>query len=183
MADRAEIVKLAPNVPVAIKVKYADVVEGQYGQQIRLKGESDTGGAIAVYVPVDLSGELIAAGATFGENDKGAFYTIPRGKEWMVVEKVQGAGEKHGHVTLTLKGANASLPANTKGSSTPAPTPTGNQQGDRDGQIVRLYDDSLKHVGEICRRMNAGSDPAFVFTATDVKEMAACLFIARTKNL
>jgi hypothetical protein len=44
------IVKLAPNVPLKMKAKFCDIVPGQYGHQIRLKGLVD-GEESLVYLP------------------------------------------------------------------------------------------------------------------------------------
>jgi hypothetical protein len=44
------IVKLAPNVPLKMKAKFCDVVPGQYGHQVRLKGLVD-GEESLVYLP------------------------------------------------------------------------------------------------------------------------------------
>lgn len=183
-ATQSPIVKLAPNVPITLHVKYADVVEGQYGMQIRLKGQTEPGDPATVYVPVDCAAALVAAGATEGKNAKGEFYTIPRGAEWWTILKEQGAGEKYGHVTLTPRGATAPQPA--KGVATPAPAPPVNESSPAattDARIVTTYDASLRHVYNICKALNEQPDPAFVFTGTDVKEMTAALFIARTKAI
>jgi hypothetical protein len=44
------IVKLAPNVPLKMKAKFCDIVPGQYGHQVRLKGLVD-GEESLVYLP------------------------------------------------------------------------------------------------------------------------------------
>jgi hypothetical protein len=186
-AAKAEIVKLAPNVAETIRVKYADIVEGQYGTQIRLKGESPDRRAISIYVPIDCSGALIQAGATEGKNDKGEFFTLPRNAEWWTVEKKQGAGEKYGHVTLTPKGANAPLPAKVPAPST-IPIPDAPRNGtvpraEAVPELVAIYDDTLRHIVRIVGAINSQKDPAVVFTGTDAAAMAATLFIARSKAL
>jgi len=102
----AQIVKLAPNVPVAIRVVYCDVVEGQYGQQLKLKGElkgkSPTDKDLfTVYVPVDLAADLVRGGWTPEQREgpdgtQGDSYKSPnKGQTWWVVEKKQAAGEKY----------------------------------------------------------------------------------------
>lgn len=177
-ATKPEIVKLAPNVPVEIKVKYADIVEGQYGTQIRLKGENQAGATISIYVPIDCSSALLSAGAVEGKNEKGEFYTLPRGVDWWVVEKQQAAGEKYGHVTLTPKGASAPPPPRA-----PAPTPPPTAPSTVETpHLVGLYDDTLRHVLRIVAKVNAGPDPVVVFTATEVAAMTATLFIARSRE-
>lgn len=175
-ATKPEIVKLAPNLPVEIRIKYADMVEGQYGDQIRLKGESPTGQTIAIYVPVGNSADLIQAGAKQEQNQKGVYYTLPKSVDWWVVEKKQGAGEKYGHVTLTPKGTTVPQPA--KG-----PAPSTSPQQSETPALVELYDDTLRHIVRIVGAVNSQKDPAVVFTGTDAAAMCATLFIARSKAL
>ena len=107
----AQIVKLAPNVPVAIRIVYCDVVEGQYGQQLGLKGEvkgvSPTAkDLVRVYVPVDLSADLVRGGWTPESREgpdgtQGESYKSPnKGQTWWVVEKKQAAGEKYAKIEM-----------------------------------------------------------------------------------
>ena len=107
----AQIVKLAPNVPVAIRIVYCDMVEGQYGQQLALKGEikgvSPTAKDLArLYVPVDLSAELVRGGWVAETREgpdgtPGESYKSPnKGQTWWVVEKKQAAGEKYAKIEM-----------------------------------------------------------------------------------
>jgi len=99
------VVKLAPNVPATIRPVYVDVVSGQYGEQLRLKGEvkgtSKTPADLAsIYVPVDLAADLVRAGWT-PETRKGpdgadvqSYRSPDKGASWWVVVRKQEAGAK-----------------------------------------------------------------------------------------
>ena len=105
------IVKLAPNVPVTIRPIYVDVVSGQYGEQLKIKGEikgvSPTAKDLAtVYVPVDLSADLVRGGWVSEERKLPdgttgtAFRSPNKGATWWVVEKKQAASEKYPTVAM-----------------------------------------------------------------------------------
>jgi len=96
------IIKLAPNVPEAIELKYVDVKVGTYGPQLQLKGRGKDGGDRVLYVSVDCSPALVKAGAALVETEKGQTYKPVSG--WWVAEKRQAAGEKYATTYLYPEG-------------------------------------------------------------------------------
>ena len=96
------IIKLAPNVPESIELKYVDVKVGTYGPQLQLKGRGKDGGDRVLYVSVDCSPALVKAGAALVETGKGQTYKPVSG--WWVAEKRQTAGEKYATTYLYPEG-------------------------------------------------------------------------------
>lgn len=112
---------LAPNVPVAFDVKYADIVSGQYGVDLRLKGLADGQDAV-FYLPVDeampqlLAGGILRQAPAYDPNavpPKGLAVRLEVKRLTLVA--LQQAGEKKPRVVITAA-ANA-------GGAAPAPTP------------------------------------------------------------
>lgn len=50
-----------------------------------------------------------------------------------------------------------------------------------DEALEALYKGSLRFAWDMCKASNGAKDPAFVFTASDVKEMTAAIFIQKCK--
>jgi hypothetical protein len=155
----AQIVKLAPNVPVSVRVVFCDVVEGQYGHQLKMKGEvkgvSPTAKDLAtVYVPVDLAADLVRGGwvpeqHTLPDGTPGEAYKSPnKGQTWWVVEKKQAAGEKYAKIEMRpeagwpdepapqLNESDDDLPANV--APRPAPTPAPAQKVGPDAGYAKI---------------------------------------------
>lgn len=142
------IIKLAPNVPEAIELRYADVRVGTYGPQIQLKGKGRDGQDRVIYVPVDCSAALIKAGASMVETDKGQTYKPVSG--WWVAEKRQAAGEKYATTYLYPEGQAPAKPAPQPLTERPAQlTPEGPmpwESSPKDEIAVRLFWDSFDKV-------------------------------------
>lgn len=102
---KAEILKLAPNVPISFRIKYADEVVGNYGPQIRLKGIQVGHTAESyVYLPLDCGNDLLAAGAKVVQTEKGSSFQGFPNANW-VIEKRQMAGDKYPKIFLELETA------------------------------------------------------------------------------
>jgi hypothetical protein len=195
MAGPGMTFKLAINVPIRMRVKYADEVEGQYGPQLRLKGEIEgEEGVRAVYVPIICANALLEEGATRGGNEKGAFYKGWRDADgWWTVIKEQKPGEKS-PTTLLARG-NAPVAAPKPAGSPPAaPAPDRGAQGQpepkkpvtaagRDTELVGLFADSLTRVLKFCELHNdkASVTDGIQLTGEHAASLTATLFIARAK--
>lgn len=179
------IVKLAPNVPEAIELKYVDVKIGTYGPQLQLKGRGKDGGDRIVYVPVDCSPALVKAGASLVETDKGQTYKPVAG--WWVAEKRQAAGEKYGTTYLYPEGqapapkvTPPSQPLTERPSALDKPEPPMPWEAiPKDEALVKLYWACFDEVlaGLKTRLLKDG------FPGPEIAAMVATLYIARSKLL
>lgn len=177
------IVKLAPNVPEAIELRYADVKIGTYGPQIQLKGKGKDGGDRVIYVSVDCSAALVKAGASLTETDKGQTYKPVSG--WWVAEKRQQAGQKYATTYLYPEGqAPVMVPAQQPLTEKPhvlaepsAPMPW--ETSPKDEKLVTLYWACFDEVlgGLKLRKLADGPNWDAIVA------MSATLYIARSKAL
>lgn len=164
------------NVPTRMTVKYADLVEGKYGPQLRLKGTPDgMAEDVYVYVPVDQDAELLSHGAVEKKTEKGSSYAPIAPGLWTIL-KAQGPGEKYAVTTLTAPNGKPPVVQPTP-TAKDAPTPPPEGPDPR----VKLYDACFRHVLKLVTEQNTQADPPVVFTETAVASMTATLFIGLNK--
>lgn len=123
------IVKLAPNLPAIVDVKYADIVTGKYGAQLRFKGKIGDDDNGMLYVDAEsVLAQLVGLGAlksvpAFDETalpEKGISVTLTK-KRFQITQS-QAAGQKHPTTVLTIPGvAAADAPAPVVATSPVAP--------------------------------------------------------------
>ena len=179
------IIKLAPNVPEAIELKYVDVKVGTYGPQLQLKGRGKDGGDRVLYVSVDCSPALVKAGAALVETEKGQTYKPVSG--WWVAEKRQAAGEKYATTVLYPEGeapapkiAPPPQPFTEKPTALTKPEPPLPwETSPKDEQLVKLYWACFDEVlaGLKTRALKDG------FHDEQVAACTATMFIARSRLL
>ena len=182
--------KLTVNVPITMRIKYADEVTGEYGTQIRLKGAIEGIGdeVKAVYVPIDCAADLIAAGARRETNEKGAFYRPIAEGPWTVV-KAQAAGEKHPTTSLSHGALRAPspAPAGTPAADTPPleepedTRPAPRTAVGRDTELVELFADCLKRVHGFANAANEKHPEGIQLTGDNVSTLTSTLYIARSR--
>lgn len=179
------IIKLAPNVPESIELKYVDVKVGTYGPQLQLKGRGKDGGDRIIYVSVDCAQVLVKAGAALQETEKGQTYKPVSG--WWMAEKRQAAGEKYATTYLYPEGANpipkiapAPQPLTERPAALQVPeAPLPWEASPKDEQLVTLYWACFDTVlaGLKTRKL------VELVKGDDIAAMTATLYIARSKLL
>lgn len=177
------IVKLAPNVPEVIDLRYADLKAGQYGPQVQLKGTGLDGQDRIIYVPVDCAAVLVKAGASAVETEKGTTYK-PVGGRW-TVEKRQQAGEKYGTVYLYRDGEVPAMkpalqpltekPHALQAVDEPMPWET----SPKDEKLVTLYWACFDEVLAGLKSRKLADGPGW----EQIASMTSTLYIARSKAL
>lgn len=186
------IVKLAPNVPVEIEAKYADIYPGEHGPQICLKGKVGDDATAKIYIDANHGlDQLVAAGAAPHRNydldaipEKGLNVKLSEKK--LVVAKNQAAGEKNAKLAISVKGKPA--PAAGNGAAPPLASTVAASNGtnghtvscDAREKLSAAYDKATEHVLEKVVPMYRAAkiEP----TASDIGSMVATLFIAATRN-
>src|SRR5262245_35138802 len=104
---RANKIEVKSNIPIVGTLQYCDLVTGQYGPQVRLKGDFTSGAQTAptVYLPVDCLNQLIALNGveTEGEvSDKGVSHRVLQRGPYSILRTEEGTRK---HTTITLDGA------------------------------------------------------------------------------
>jgi hypothetical protein len=176
------IIKLAPNVPESIELRYVDVKIGTYGPQLQLKGRGKDGQDRVIYVPVDCAAGLVKAGASMVETEKGQTYKPVSG--WWVAEKRQAAGSKYATTYLYPEGQAPEKPAPqpltekpVQLQQPPEPMPWDPSSNPKDGQAVALFWDSFDKVLEGVARRKLSD----LFKPENLAALTATLYIQRSK--
>ena len=177
------IVKLAPNVPESIELKYVDVKIGTYGPQLQLKGRGKDGQDRVMYVSVDCSPALVKAGASLVEGERGQSYKPVSG--WWVAEKRQAAGQKYATTYLYPEGEAPVTPASVAAQPLTEKPRALREVGEampwetnpRDEQAVILFWDSFDKVlaGVQQRKLTD------LFRPENLAALTATLYIQRSK--
>src|SRR5688572_928165 len=124
------IVKLAPNMPVAVQAKYLDIIPGNYGPQVRVKGAFNDVTDAMMFLPGKLPDVLTAlvAGGVLTQvpvtpdplPERG--FALTPSKKHFTVTLAQLAGEKYGKLSVSANGAapeGAPVTTATAGEATP----------------------------------------------------------------
>lgn len=114
------VVKLADNVPITMKAKYADIFPGEHGPQLGFKG-AIKGGAPDARIYMDAGGalrELEACGAIEGpprnydpENIPEKGLDLRMGTKVLTIVREKPAGSTKSHLKITLVNTSGSAPA------------------------------------------------------------------------
>lgn len=174
-------VKLAANVPTKVKAKYMDLVPGEYGSQVRIKGAIGEEEGV-LYTPGkirDVLTTLAAAGIipTFDgelEPDKPVDLS-PKKKEFTLVLH-QPAGQKYGE--LQVMGVPRAAAPSSNGNGSHAVSAGGPSRPQKPHAV--LYDQCLQYASkQVPLRLK---EAGLVATSEDVLRGAATLFIAASKS-
>lgn len=175
---------LAPNVPVPFDIAYADLIDSQFGVQLRLKGRVPGDPSAVLYVDIAHADEALRAAGVIatsfdvpdpiperGLNVKGLLAGTK-----VVVAKEQAAGQKTGHFTCRLQGG---APAVTAPASSPA-APNGATAGSGGAQVGRIY---LECVDFVLKKVQPRlSEAGIEMVDETVIAAVATLFIQRMRG-
>lgn len=181
-------VLFAPNVPVTIAVKYADVVPSQYGPELRLKGSTPDDPSAICYAPWEAAcTSLVACGALAGVPavpdplpEKG--FALKLAAKELVVTKVQAAGEKHGTVTVSKPGAAPhpiGRPGRVSDAVQPTPRDTAPAAAGRKPLTAVYLECTDFALAQVAKRYQGAGVP---FDAAAAVAAANTLFVARTRE-
>jgi hypothetical protein len=173
--------KFAPNVQAKADVKYMDIVPGQYGPQIRIKGKINGKESVA-YLPgklpdvitVLVSAGVIPRGTDYLVDVEEAFEIKPLQRQFTMM-KQQAAGEKNGTLAIfNGAAASAAVPATGNSASAAGALPAPQKS------YADIYSKATDFIiDKIVPKYRAAKlDP----TAADVHAMVATLFIPKSKE-
>jgi hypothetical protein len=197
---KANIVRLADNIPLTIAAKYCDVFVGEHGPDLRFKGTIDTVPNSCAYVNFTHGLEqLRAIGAVTDKAYNDAVAAVEKEsvpdtglsvgltKRNLVILREKPAGAKHGTIRITLEGQQAApapgpapAAAAANGSATSETTPTnGNGNAAREKRST-LYRTMTAFV--LDKIVPMYTEKNITVAANDVHSMVATLYIAETRN-
>lgn len=200
---KANVVRLADNIPLTIAAKYCDVFVGEHGPDLRFKGTIDAVPNSCVYVNfVHGLEQLRALGAVTDKAYNDAVAAVEKEsvpdtgmsvgltKRNLVILREKPAGAKHGTIKITLEGQPATpapAAAASNGSATPETSPT-----DSNGNAAREKRNAAREKrSTLYRTMTAFvldkivpmyTEKSIPVAANDVHSMVATLYIAETRN-
>jgi hypothetical protein len=179
--QRAPIIKLKTNIPLTGQIKYADIVDGQYGPQLRLKGMWDAydGSPAAetiVFVHDQLLQELISKNLVKQGRDDKSYMAAGHSRV-----KITRSGEGRS-VRTTIEPLNGATPAPAAGGQSrsggvgaPAAPPQHGQEpaGVTFSRVVKTYSRCVEEAKKVWGDTG---------TPEVIQAGAACLFIELNKR-
>lgn len=180
--------RLDPNVPVLLDVKYADLIDSQYGVQLRMKGSVPGDRNAVLYVDVAHAEEpLLAAGVLAApfeipdplpENGLDVKRLLRVAK--LVVGREQRHGEKTARFTVRVQGQDAAAVATPNGASEPPAGSGGGTERSARKTVAAIYLECVDFaLGTVKKRFDAAELP---LTDAGAASIVATLFIQRCRE-